>query len=211
MAVIIPAEFLSVLSTTGTTQFYRPKAKIFTQGDIASNFYVVAKGRVRVYTISPDGQERTIEILEAGRIFGDSSFIANSRRTVTIEAVVGSQIVCLQTEQLVGLCAASKQLMELVFQHMAQTCNYLTHQIVQGGHYDSTQKVAAFLLGESANRGTDSLPYTHQDIAESVALNRVTVSRVMSKLKQQGMVEIKYGHIKITDRTSLKNLLPREY
>ncbi|MBQ5782528.1 MAG: Crp/Fnr family transcriptional regulator [Oscillospiraceae bacterium] len=211
MPVVIPSQLVEIMSAKGRKKLYPAKTKIFAQGDVASDFYIVAKGRVRVYTTSADGQERTIEILEAGRIFGDSSFVVNSRRIVTIETVIASEIICIGTQQLISLCATSPQLMELIFVHMAQTCNYLTHQIVQGSHYDSVQKVADFLLTESASRNTDTLPYTHQDIAESVSLNRVTVSRVVSKLRQQGMVEIQYGHIKIADRTKLEKLLPQEY
>ena len=210
MHVVIPQELFPLIAAEGSTEMHPPKSKIFTQGEIANHFYIVEKGRVRVYTITQNGQERTIEILETGRIFGDSSFLLNSRRTVTIEAVVTSEIICCDTEKLIELCTKSSQLMRLVFQHMAQTCNYLTHQIIQGSHYDSQQKVVDFLLNEAASRGTNTLPYTHEEIAASTSLNRVTVSRVISKLKQQEIIGVKYGYIEIINPHQLRKLLPDE-
>lgn len=208
MPVIIPKELMSMLRTSGELEYHPVKSKVFTQGEEASHFFIVAKGRVRVFTISPNGDERTIEILESGRIFGDSSFLSGSRRAVTIEAVTPSEIISYRVEELVSMCAKSEQLMRLVFQHMAETCNYLTVQIIQNGYYNSTQKVAAFLLNESENRNISSLPYTHDEIAASVSLNRVTVSRVVMELKNKGFIDTKYGEIKICSPTGLKQLLP---
>lgn len=210
MPVVIPQDLFPLLIAEGGTEFHPPKSKIFTQGEVASHFYIVVKGRVRVYTITQSGQERTIEILEAGRIFGDSSFLVNSRRTVTIEAVVTSEIIYCDTEKLIELCTKSSQLMRLVFQHMAQTCNYLTHQLIQGSHYNSHQKVVDFLLNEATSRGTNVLPYTHEELAASTALNRVTVSRIISKLKQQGIIVVKYRCIEIINPQQLREILPND-
>lgn len=210
MAVVIPKELFSMLENAGKTMVYPAKSKIFTQGDKASDFYIVEKGRVRVYSLSAKGKERTVEVLGAGRIFGDSSFIAGSHRKVSIEAVTDCKVICCCTEELINLCSASQQLMRLVFQHMADTCNYLTAQLVQSNHYNSTQKVCAFLLEESAVRKETALPYTHDEIAASVALNRVTVSRIMSVLQKEKFVEYSYGYVKICDREGLAAQLTEE-
>jgi len=208
MAVLIPNEIITLLKKSGEIEIHPAGSKVFTEGEDASHFFIVAKGRVRVYTVSANGKERTIEVLEAGRIFGDSSFLLNSKREVTIEAVVSSEIICIKSEELIEMCMKSQQLMRLVFQHMADTCNYLTHQIIQSSHYDSTQKVADFLFNESKIRKQDILPYTHEEIAASTSLNRVTVSRIISKLKNSGIVNVKYGYIEISDRKALEKLLP---
>ena len=208
MSVVIPKEFFSVLESSGKLEYYTKKSKIFTQGDTAANFYIVVKGRVRVFSISANGKERTLEILEEGRIFGDSSFLANSRRNVTIEAVTDCCVISCRAEDIITMCTQSQQLMRLIFQHMTDTCNYLTSQILLNNNYNSTQKVCAFLLSESANRNKISIPYTHDEIAASVALNRVTVSRIISQLKEQQIISVNYGTVEILDAERLKRLLP---
>ena len=208
MAVVIPKELLSVFRMSGEKEIHKAKSKIFTQGEEASHFFIITKGRVRVYTILSNGKERTIEVLEEGRIFGDSSFLTDKKREVTIEAVVDSDVICYRSEELIDMCTKSESLMRLIFQHMADTCNYLTRQIVQSSQYNSIQKVAYFLLTESHTRHQDTLPYTHEEIAASIALNRVTVSKIISKFKTEGLVDVKYGYIEICDRDALKKILP---
>lgn len=207
MAVVIPEKLISMLRVSGKTDIYKPKTKIFSQGESASGFYIISSGRVRVYTITDAGYERTIEILEVGRIFGDSSFLSNAYRFVNIEAVIACEIISFTADELITLCTKSEELMKLIFQHMADTCNYLTKQLIQTTSYDSTQKIAAFLLNESENRRQTVLPYSHEEVAASVGLNRVTVSRVISNLKKQQIIRVGYRTIEICDALHLKSLL----
>ena len=51
------------------------------QEDSSNNLYLILKGRVRVYLISKDGQEITLDIIDKGRIFGESSFLLNTFKT----------------------------------------------------------------------------------------------------------------------------------
>lgn len=214
MPVNIPERYFAELRAGGRVQRFQAGETIFQQGDLATHLYLVTMGRVRVYTLSREGQETTLEVLEAGRIFGDSSLLAGAHRAVTIQAVTAVELVSCKTETLVELCGHSQGLMVLLFQHMAETCDYLTHQVVRLVHYDSRQRVADFLLCESASRGqvsaNDVLPYSHEEIAHSVSLNRVTVSRVLAEFKGLGLIDSHYRGVQILDRSALSALLPPE-
>ena len=214
MPINIPDTYFSNFRSVGRVQRFSAKETVFKQGDLATHLYLVTSGRVRAYTLSSDGQEITLEVLEAGRIFGDSSFLSGAYRTVTIQAVTDTEIVICQTEKLLSLCRRSEELMVLLFQHMAETCNYLTHQVARLVHYDSRQKVADFLICESASRGQIQpgavLPYSHEEIAHSVSLNRVTVSRILAEFKAQGMIESQYRGVRILDRDALAAVLPSD-
>lgn len=214
MPVIVPERFFADFRALGRVRRFRAGEDIFKQGDLATQLYLVTAGRVRVYALSRDGRETTLEVLEAGRVFGDSSFLAGAHRAVTIQAVTEAELVICQTERLVELCCRSQELMVLLFQHMAETCDYLTHQVVRLGHYDSRQRVADLLLWESASRGQvgpdDVLPYSHEELAQSVSLNRVTVSRVLAELRDMGIIASHYRGIRILDRAALAALLPPE-
>ena len=178
------------------------------QGDAASDLFLITKGRVRAFSLSPAGKETTFEVMEAGRIFGELALLSGSYRSVSIQTVTDCQIVTASTEKLLPLCLDSEELTMLIFRHMADTCNYLTHQISRLVQYDSVQKVADFLLCEAESRGCTKLPYTHQEIADSVSLNRVTVSRILSDFKEKGWIDSHYGSISILSPGDLRGLLP---
>ena len=180
----------------------------YFSGDAASDLFLITKGRVRAFTLSPAGKETTLEVMEAGRIFGELALLSGSCRSVSIQTVTDCQIVTAPTEKLLPLCLDSEELTMLIFRHMADTCNYLTHQISRLVQYDSVQKVADFLLCEAESRGCSALPYTHQEIADSVSLNRVTVSRILSDFRGKGWIRSHYGSISILSPGALRSLLP---
>ena len=208
MAIQIPEKYFSVFLSAGRAEELPAGTNIFMQGDAASDLYLITRGRVRAFTLSPAGKETTLEVMEAGRIFGELALLSGSYRSVSIQTVTDCQIVTASTEKLLPLCLDSEELTMLIFRHMADTCNYLTHQISRLVQYDSVQKVADFLLCEAESRGCTKLPYTHQEIADSVSLNRVTVSRILSAFKEKGWIDSHYGSISILSPGDLRGLLP---
>ena len=208
MAIQIPEKYFSVFLSAGRVEELPAGTNSFMQGDAASDLYLITKGRVRAFTLSPAGKETTLEVMEAGRIFGELSLLSGSCRSVSIQTVTDCQIVTAATEKLLPLCLNSEELTMLIFRHMADACNYLTHQISRLVQYDSVQKVADFLLCESESRKSAALPYTHQEIADSVSLNRVTVSRILSDFKEKGWIGSHYGSISILSPGDLRGLLP---
>ena len=208
MAIQIPEKYFSVFLSAGRAEELPAGTNIFMQGDAASDLYLITRGRVRAFTLSPAGKETTLEVMEAGRIFGELALLSGSYRSVSIQTVTDCQIVTASTEKLLPLCLDSEELTMLIFRHMADTCNYLIHQISRLVQYDSVQKVADFLLCEAESRGCTKLPYTHQEIADSVSLNRVTVSRILSDFKEKGWIDSYYGSISILSPGDLRGLLP---
>ena len=208
MAIQIPEKYFSVFLSAGRAEELPAGTNIFMQGDVASDLYLITRGRVRAFTLSPAGKETTLEVMEAGRIFGELALLSGSCRSVSIQTVTDCQIVTAPTEKLLPLCLDSEELTMLIFRHMADTCNYLTHQISRLVQYDSVQKVADFLLCEAESRGCSALPYTHQEIADSVSLNRVTVSRILSDFRGKGWIRSHYGSISILSPGALRSLLP---
>ena len=208
MAIQIPEKYFSVFLSAGRAEELPAGTNIFMQGDAASDLYLITRGRVRAFTLSPAGKETTLEVMEAGRIFGELALLSGSYRSVSIQTVTDCQIVTASTEKLLPLCLDSEELTMLIFRHMADACNYLTHQISRLVQYDSVQKVADFLLCEAESRGCTKLPYTHQEIADSVSLNRVTVSRILSDFKEKGWIDSHYGSISILSPGDLRGLLP---
>ncbi|MDD6423666.1 MAG: Crp/Fnr family transcriptional regulator [Intestinibaculum porci] len=203
--VIIDQKYYSLFESQGIVRHYAPHEAIFMEEDEARYTYLIEEGRVRVFMNSKDGKETTLEILKAGRIFGDASFCEHSLRSVTIEAVVETRLVVVDTRCLVGVLHEHEELMVLMFQHLTESNQRMTHVLKRLIHYDATQKVADFILTSSEEDGT--LPFTQQEMSECLALNRVTVSRVITKLKQQGLIQTSYGSIQIRNKQGLKALL----
>ncbi|XCP83528.1 Crp/Fnr family transcriptional regulator [Roseburia hominis] len=208
----IPEKFFDLFCSIGIQKSYCKDEIIYFQNDSADFLYLVLSGRVRVYTLASSGKETTLEIIEKGRIFGESSFLSEHIRPTTVAAVNQVLLVSCSIQDLIPVLSNSTELMTLIFQHLSETCNHLSRQIHRLTNYDRYQKISSFLLEETLIPNQDKgieqnmLPYTHEEIAETLGMNRVTVSKVLSHFAKQNLIQSKYGKIVILDRESLKKI-----
>jgi CRP/FNR family transcriptional regulator, cyclic AMP receptor protein len=56
----------------------------------------------------------------------------------------------------------------------------------------------------SANGYKLPIRYTHKELGSMIGAKRVATTRALKKLREQGAVESKYGHIYVTDQESLE-------
>lgn len=212
-AIKLPEHLYPYFEQAGVRSTYHRNQVIYMQGDQATTMYLIIKGRVRVYYISNDGKENTIEIIEKGRIFGESSFLQNASRPTTVNAINEVVVLSCSLEHMLPYLASNQELMMLLFQHLSNTCNHLSTLINQAHLYNRYEKVVAFLLQQTSlpNREKEisatCIPYTHEEIALYLGLHRVTVTKILKELQSSGWISLRYRKIIITDRLALSTYL----
>ena len=189
----------------GTSETCHDKQDIYLEEDLSHGIYLVVEGKVRVYLLYPDGLEVTIEILEAGSVFGTSSMITDSIRPVNVAAVGDTRLIHCPLEQFYPYFQESPQLAIAFIQLISNSCDHLTRLIKKERFYDRHQKVAAFLL-EKQQRNV-IFNYSHEEIATIVGMNRVTVSKVLNEFKGEGLIEQSHKRIIIKDPITLQEML----
>lgn len=205
----IKQELFHYFEKAGRIRNYQANETIYMQEDDAKYLYLIVKGRVRVYDISSNGQEITFDVLDQGRIFGESSFFQNAYRPTTVCAINDVQLILCQLEDLYPYISESKDLTISLLQIMNETCNHVTQLLKWSQTYNRYEKVAALLLDLTKQDNIHKdiihgvIPYTHQDIACSTGLARVTVTKILNQFAKENFIEIKYGKIKVIDKEGL--------
>lgn len=208
-------EQFDMFEAVGQLLHYRAGELIYMQQDSADILYLIRKGRVRVYLSTESGEEVTLEIVEKGRIFGESSFVQDACRPTTVSAVTDTELVACRLSELGPALCGSWELTSALLQMMSDTCDYLSRLVKRAYLYDRRERLAAFLLEQTAVDNPDkgivdgALPYTHEDLALVVGLSRVTVTRVLGEFHRQGWVECGYRKIRVRDREGLRQALGR--
>ena len=168
----------------------------------------VRSGQLRAYILSEDGREITISrlfeydvsLLSASCVMPDMQF------NVMIEAEKDTQFwsipACffknLVDESLV-VSNYSRSLLSSNFSELM----WLMEQIMWKS-FD--QRLAAFLLEETAIEGDDTLKITHEKIAAHMGTAREVVTRMLRYFQNEGMVKLERGGIHLLDREKLQTL-----
>lgn len=209
----INEKLFSYFENAGRKISYKAGEIIYMQEENADSLFLVIKGRVRVYSISPAGEEITLEILEKGRIFGESSFFQNSLRPTTVEAVNDVELISCKITGIYRYFRESEELMTAVFRHLTQTCDHVTYLLKMSYLYDRYQKIASFLLYQTKTDDIEkgiinnTIPYTHEEVAACLGLSRVTVTKVLREFSQKGYIENRYKKIRVIERNKLMELV----
>ena len=69
------------------------------------------------------------------------------------------------------------------------------------------QRLAGFLLEESALEGTNALKITHEAIGSHMGNPREVVTRMLRYFQSEGLVKLSRGTVEITDANKLEQLL----
>ena len=192
---------------------YHKNDIIYMQDDYSNNLYLVIKGRVRVYALSSNGEEITYDILDEGRIFGDSSFFQNSPRPTTVSAINDVELISCTLENLYPYLKDSHELTIALLKLMSQTCDYLSTLLKRSYTYNRFEKIASFLLEvtqtDNPNKNIihNTIPYTHEEISTIVGLSRVTTTKVLNEFQKNGYIKIEYKKITVLNKEALSKLI----
>lgn len=168
---------------------YAAGAEIFRQGERASLVYRVLTGAVVSYRLLNDGRRQVTEFHLAGDFLG---LEAGLEYRTTAEALGGATIATVRRADLARLAAVDSGLARALWQMSVRAFQRSEDHAMILARQGATERVAAFLLDYADRLGTleiVDLPMTRQDMADHLGLTIHTVSRTLSQLQAEGLIE----------------------
>ena len=205
-----------VMQDIGIRFTVQPGHLIYLKGDMADKVYYIIKGRVRIFENLYSGREMTIDVVEAGRIFGESAFLENRIRPVCVQAVNKVTLISFRMVDVLPYFRSKAEFPLHFLQLCSNTIDHLTVRMEEQCLLDRYGKVASYILDETApdsvEKGTAGgiLPYTHEDLSITLGLNRSTITTVLKRFEEKGWLERGYRYIKILNRQALEKVIEQQ-
>jgi CRP/FNR family cyclic AMP-dependent transcriptional regulator len=200
-----------------TTMFTTEKGKVFYFPEEAGEVvFLLKKGKVQLYRLSPEGRKLVIATLEQGGIFGEMSLLGQGMYNTFAEAMEDCLICIMSRQEMVQLLVEKPQVALRILDVMGRRLQRAETQLEEVAFKKVPERLALALLrlagvppGEE--RGDSSkVPVvsglTHQDLAEMIATHRETVSFALNDFKARGLVDLAPKSITILDVESLRAL-----
>ena len=186
---------------------------LFRHGQPANRFYFLREGLVKLFRLSPEGDEKIIELMRPGETFAEAvMFMGNvGRYPVSAEAVNESRLYAFEQKALLGLLEDSIDATYGLLGSMSRRLHMLVNQIESLTLQNATYRLVAFLL-EEIPRDVKASPEVQLTtpkgvIASRLAIQPETLSRILAKLRQGGLIEVHGNHITVRDVQALRNLV----
>lgn len=206
----ITPEFYEIFENAGMLKKYKKDEIIYFQDDRADNFYLIKSGRVRIFLISDQGTELTIEILRPGKLLGESSYFSYGSRLTSVSAATDVELISVSLNDLYPYLSKYPSLMIQMFHLMSLSIQNLSIQINSMAFLNSDKKLAQLLLRlgiyfkKNNSDSTYIIDYSHEEIAQLIGSCRVTVTNLLNKFQKDGLVSLGYKKVEIINEEKLR-------
>jgi CRP/FNR family transcriptional regulator, global nitrogen regulator len=185
---------------------FEPKDTIFTPGDPDDQLYFLLSGAVRLYKIYGDYKEATTALLKDSGVFGKLNLVEGRWQDVFAEAVTEARVASIQKAALERVIKSDPGFALRLFSSLSERLRQSDEVIESLLHREVSTRLATLLVNLGERFGEDDLidvRLTHQDLANMIASTREAVSKVMSELQRDGVIETRNRRIAILDRGAL--------
>ncbi len=190
---------------------------LFGPEEVAERLYIVKEGRIRLYKVSPEGNEITLTMVNQGRVFGEMALTAQRLREVYAQAAQPSLLISLSQEVLKELIRNNPEVGIRLIERLSERVRALESRLEDVSFKEMPARLASLILQLMESEGVKTeegykIPthYTHEQLATMINAHRVSVSRAFRSLRDAGVAELWEHLIHVKDIEALGRVAGEE-
>jgi CRP/FNR family cyclic AMP-dependent transcriptional regulator len=200
------------LERSAAMRSFRKGDMVYFPGDSSRSVLVVARGRVTIKGITPDGKEYILAFVEEGELFGELALVDDGPRNEFAEAAEATQVLAISREELFWLIEQRPDVALQVTKLLGMRRKRIETRLRNLMFRSNRQRVAGVLveLLESHGRRNGQswdigIRLSHQELASLIGATRETVTIVLGQLQLEGFIRVQRRCITVLDRERLTN------
>ncbi len=181
-----------------------PGQMLFNKDDDASHFYLVKKGQVKLFRVTPGGDEKVFHLFSPGGWIAEMAmFIPEPKYPMNAQAEVASELLKVKRETLHDIIGASPTLAASLLGFMSTKVVSLVNNIDKLTFINASQRLVLHLghlyqmQGSIDNKVRLQAP--KRVLASQLNITPETFSRILRKFKSQGYIAEKGDYIELLD------------
>ena len=204
-----PQEMHRLAMRTKMRRYERGKV-IAHPDDPRDTIYLVKEGRVKLCRYSASGRVQILALLERGNIFGERALVG-APEAVHCEAFEDTLICVLRRRDFEELIRSKPEMALRVMRVLAERLKQAEETVESLAFHDVPERLATLLTrlaevyGEPHDGGRRlALRFTHHDLASMIGATRETVTNVLNRFRDDGLITVEDRHIVIRDISRLE-------
>ena len=182
----------------------------YTPQEPDGKLFILTKGRVRIYKME-DSREFTLEMVDAGTVFGEVAFTPHALRDAYAEAMEPSILLAMERADVERLIQQKPQVGIRLISLLSERLHYYETRMQDVTLKEVPARLASLILflvqSEGVKRpGEISIPtrYSHEHLGTMIGANREAVTRAFGRLQDEGAVQLRRRLIYVEDVEALE-------
>jgi CRP-like cAMP-binding protein len=201
-------EQLDTIIDKSRTIFLKDGEPLFEVGDLATHFYLVRSGQIKLTRTSIEGDEKVIEVVRPGLTFAEALMFAEQPNyPVRASAIGKTEIMAFESQNFLKLLRSSVDTCFRVMADMSLRLRRMVKEIDDLTLQTATGRVAGFLCGKYTFNNEKVVAFNLETpkgvLASRLSVKPETFSRILNNFSSQGLVKVQGGHIEILNPKGL--------
>ncbi len=184
---------------------------VFVQGTLCQEFYIVVHGQIKLYALSPGGQEKIIEIVSDGHSFAEALMFLERPYAVSAQALKPSLVVRIPRHAMLAELARDNRVAQRMLAGLSRRLHGLISDVKAYSLDSGEQRVIGYLLRGADDAAATGAPVrvvlgaSKASIASRLSITPEYFSRVLRRLEELGLIETDGRDVHIADLQRLRD------
>jgi len=187
---------------------YRKDELIFSEGDPALGFYIIAEGKVKIYKLSTQGKEYIMHIASSGQAIAEVTVFSGKDYPASAQALTNSLLLFLPKSAFLDIVRQYPEIALRMLGALSERQRRFADMIEDLSLRDVSSRLSKYLLRLAEEKGTGSffLDIQKSDLAMKLATIPETLSRNLRKLRTRKIISLKDNKVTILNKEVLLKL-----
>jgi len=201
---LTPPEFHKILSACRLISLKKEDV-LFHEGTEADGFFIVHSGAVSVHRLTPAGREHVIRVFYPGEAFAEVAMVTGAGYPASASAIEDSQVILVRRGDFRREIHRDPDLALRILASFSTHLKFLVETVEDLKLRQGESRLAQWLLRQSHSNGnTVELPLAKRLLASQLGLAPETFSRILSRWREAGLVEVDGPRITLRDPAALE-------
>ncbi len=208
----LDASEMDALAAAAPMRTYAAGELVYTPHQPLEALFILKKGRIRIFRVSPDGRALTTAVIEPGTIFGEMVIVGQLMHDSFAEAL-DEVVVCVMTRADVQrLLLADARIAARISETLGRRLGELENRLSDAIFKSVPERIASTLVTLAASTSSRPLgrsvqvKLTHEQLAALAGTSRETTSKVLGEYAALGLVALGRGRISIIEPERLRRI-----
>lgn len=202
-----------------TSQIIRRRYKkgqvLFFEGDVSDKFYIINRGKIKIFKYTKEGKEQILYVLAEGDFIGDLSLLKKGKFDFNAEALEDVSLCILTKDSFDSILKRNSEISLKILENLHDRLVSLENLVQTLSTKDIEARIAGLLVSFSKSFGklqgdeiVIEMPLSREEMANFIGVTRETISRKLTSMQDEGVIEL-VGNKKIVikDFDKIQNLL----
>jgi CRP/FNR family cyclic AMP-dependent transcriptional regulator len=184
---------------------------IFHEGDPGRSLCIIETGRVKIVSVSEQGQEALLAVMGSGEFFGELALFDDMPRSADVAAMEPTQTLSLAREDFFSIIDRFPAVSRQIFGVLAAQIRRLTTEVSDIVFLNLDARIAKRLLELAEAHGADTpegrrieIALSQAEIGSMVGATRESVNQCLRRFQEAGLILLGRQRVTIVKSDGLR-------